>query len=46
MSFEDTRWDIEQMVIKPLRNFRHTVTPLNQIHNDSVSQFATIMGDF
>jgi hypothetical protein len=33
MSFEDTRWDIEQTVIQPLRNFRHKAAPLNQIHN-------------
>jgi len=44
MGFEDTLWNIEQTVIKPLRDFRRNVTPLNQIHNDNVSQFASIMG--
>ena len=44
MSFEDTRWDIEQTVIQPLRDFRQKVAPLNQLHNDCVNQFATIVG--
>ena len=43
MSFEDTRWDIEQTVIGPLRAFRHQVAPLNQHHNDCVNQFANIV---
>jgi hypothetical protein len=45
MSFEDTRWDIEQTVIEPLRDFRQKVAPLNQLHNDCVNQFATIVGN-
>ncbi len=44
MNFEETRWDIEQTVIEPLRNFRQQVAPLNQLHNNGVNQFATIVG--
>ncbi len=44
MSFEETRWNIEQTVIEPLRNFRQQVAPLNQLHNDCVNQFANIVG--
>ncbi|MGH2479911.1 MAG: hypothetical protein ACRDHW_09675, partial [Ktedonobacteraceae bacterium] len=45
MSFGDTKYVIELYTIVPWRAFRQKSVDLNQIHNESVNQFAQVMVD-
>ncbi len=45
MSFGDAKQTIEQIMVAPWNAFRQKSVDLNQIHNDSVNQFAKVMGD-